>query len=95
LPFVAALALLGAGAAAQAAAPPVAARVSRHFVVSRSRARLRREDADVDRLVSTYTDVLPDNPLREANTATGGTFHSDGRVLVLKLVDTSGGRMLV
>src|SRR5262245_12080147 len=38
-------------------------------------------------LVSEYLHVLPDKPLREATTATGGSFHSDGRVLVLKLVD--------
>ena len=38
-------------------------------------------------LVAEYTHVLPDNPLREATTATGGTFHSDGQVLVLKLVE--------
>jgi hypothetical protein len=30
---------------------------------------------------------LPDNPLKEAKTATGGTFHSNGQVLVLKLED--------
>ena len=32
---------------------------------------------------STYT--LPKNPVQDAKTATGGSFHSDGRVLVLKL----------
>jgi LssY-like putative type I secretion system component LssY len=37
-------------------------------------------------LVSQFTYVMPDDPLREAKTATGGTFRSDGRVLVLKLV---------
>ncbi|MGE3956995.1 MAG: LssY C-terminal domain-containing protein [Vicinamibacterales bacterium] len=36
-------------------------------------------------LVEHFTYVLPDNPLREARTATGGSFHSDGRVLVLQL----------
>jgi hypothetical protein len=36
-------------------------------------------------LVSEFTYVTPDNPLREAKTATGGSFQSDGRVLVLKL----------
>jgi len=35
--------------------------------------------------VEHFTYVLPDNPLREARTATGGSFHSDGRVLVLQL----------
>lgn len=34
-------------------------------------------------LVSAFTYVTPANALREARTATGGTFHSDGRVLVL------------
>jgi LssY C-terminus len=36
-------------------------------------------------LVAEVTHYLPDNPLKEAKTATGGTFHSDGHVLVLKL----------
>ena len=36
-------------------------------------------------LVAEYAYVTPDNPLREAKTATGGQFQSDGRVLVLKL----------
>lgn len=36
-------------------------------------------------LVSQFTYVLPDKPLLAAKTATGGSFHSDGRVLVLKL----------
>jgi LssY C-terminus len=29
--------------------------------------------------------VLPENPLRTANTATGGTFESDGRIVVMEL----------
>jgi hypothetical protein len=29
--------------------------------------------------------VTPANPLTEAKTATGGSFHSDGRVVVLVL----------
>lgn len=29
--------------------------------------------------------VMPPNPLTEAKTATGGTFHSDGRIVVLVL----------
>jgi len=29
--------------------------------------------------------VTPLNPLTDAKTATGGTFHSDGRILVLVL----------
>src|SRR5262252_4053698 len=36
-------------------------------------------------IVSEFSYVLPKDALREAKTATGGTFHSDGRVLVLKL----------
>jgi hypothetical protein len=34
-------------------------------------------------IADTY--VLPKDPIQEANTATGGTFHSDGRVLVMQL----------
>jgi len=36
-------------------------------------------------LVAEVSHALPADPLKEARTATGGTFHSDGRVLVLKL----------
>jgi hypothetical protein len=36
-------------------------------------------------LVDQVTHFLPDNPLREAKTATGGSFHSNGQVLILKL----------
>jgi len=36
-------------------------------------------------LVSEFTYVTPADPVREAKTATGGTFQSDGRVLVLRL----------
>jgi hypothetical protein len=39
-------------------------------------------------LVAAVSHFLPDNPLKEAKTATGGTFHSNGQVLVLKLADT-------
>jgi hypothetical protein len=39
-------------------------------------------------LVAEITHFLPDNPLQEAKTATGGTFHSNGQVLILKLSDT-------
>jgi hypothetical protein len=39
-------------------------------------------------LVEQRTHVTPADPLTEAHTATGGTFHSDGRILVLKLKDT-------
>jgi hypothetical protein len=40
-------------------------------------------------LVAEVSHFLPDNPLKEAKTATGGTFHSNGQVLVLKLADSS------
>jgi hypothetical protein len=36
-------------------------------------------------LVSSRGHVIPKNPLTEAKTATGGSFHSDGRILVLAL----------
>jgi hypothetical protein len=36
-------------------------------------------------LVSEVTHFLPQNPLQEAKTATGGSFHSNGQVLVMKL----------
>ncbi|OLC92716.1 MAG: hypothetical protein AUH86_18460 [Acidobacteria bacterium 13_1_40CM_4_58_4] len=39
-------------------------------------------------LVAEISHFLPDNPLKEAKTATGGTFHSNGQVLILKLTDT-------
>ena len=41
-------------------------------------------------LVAEVTYALPANPLKEAKTATGGSFHSDGRVLVLKLNESAG-----
>jgi hypothetical protein len=40
-------------------------------------------------LVAEVTHVLPQNPMQEAKTATGGTFHSNGQVLVLKLGDSA------
>ena len=40
-------------------------------------------------LVAEVSHFLPDNPMKEAQTATGGTFHSNGQVLVLKLADSS------
>jgi hypothetical protein len=40
-------------------------------------------------LVVARTHVTPADPLTEASTATGGTFHSDGRILVLVLKDES------
>jgi hypothetical protein len=39
-------------------------------------------------LVAEVSHFLPDNPLKEAKTATGGTFHSNGQVLILKLDET-------
>jgi len=39
-------------------------------------------------LVGEVSHFLPDNPMKEAKTATGGTFHSNGQVLVLKLADS-------
>ena len=38
-------------------------------------------------LVTEFTHFLPDHPMQEAKTATGGTFHSNGQVLILKLVE--------
>jgi len=40
-------------------------------------------------LVSEFTHFLPKNPLQEAKTATGGSFHSTGQVLVMKLSEAS------
>jgi len=40
-------------------------------------------------LVSELTHFLPENPLQQAKTATGGTFHSNGQVLVLKLSEAA------
>jgi hypothetical protein len=39
-------------------------------------------------LVSEVSHFLPRSPLQEAKTATGGSFHSNGQVLVLKLANT-------
>src|SRR6266436_3281811 len=36
-------------------------------------------------LVTDVTHFTPDKPMKEAKTATGGTFHSNGQVLILKL----------
>jgi hypothetical protein len=36
-------------------------------------------------LVAQVSHFLPDNPMQEAHTATGGSFHSNGQVLILKL----------
>jgi hypothetical protein len=40
-------------------------------------------------LVQQRTHVTPADPLTEASTATGGSFHSDGRILVLMLKGTN------
>lgn len=40
-------------------------------------------------IVTAFTYVTPSDPLREARTATGGTFQSDGRILVLRLEEVS------
>jgi hypothetical protein len=40
-------------------------------------------------LVAEVTHVLPQDPMQEAKTATGGSFHSNGQVLVLKLGESS------
>ena len=40
-------------------------------------------------LVAEVTHTLPANPMQEAKTATGGSFHSNGQVLVLKLGESA------
>ena len=40
-------------------------------------------------LVAEVTRVLPKDPMQEAKTATGGSFHSNGQVLVLKLGESA------
>jgi LssY C-terminus len=40
-------------------------------------------------LVTQIFHFLPRNPMREASTATGGSFHSNGQVLILKLAETA------
>lgn len=40
-------------------------------------------------LVEQISHHLPDNPMKEAKTATGGSFHSNGQVLILKLGATA------
>lgn len=39
-------------------------------------------------LVAEVFHFLPENPMREAKTATGGSFHSSGQVLILKLAES-------
>ncbi len=36
-------------------------------------------------LITEISHFLPDNPMKEATTATGGTFHSNGEIVILKL----------
>jgi hypothetical protein len=38
-------------------------------------------------LVTESSHFLPENPLQEAKTATGGSFHSNGQVLILKVAE--------
>lgn len=38
-------------------------------------------------LVAEISHFTPDNPLKEAKTATGGSFHSNGQVLILKVAE--------
>lgn len=38
-------------------------------------------------LVTDVTHFLPENPMKEAKTATGGSFHSNGQVLVMKVTE--------
>jgi hypothetical protein len=40
-------------------------------------------------LVTELTHFLPDSPMKEAKTATGGTFHSNGQVLILMLDESA------
>ena len=40
-------------------------------------------------LVAEVTHILPLNPMQEAKTATGGNFHSNGQVLILKLGEST------
>src|SRR5467141_2109033 len=42
-------------------------------------------------LIAEVAYALPANALKGARTATGGSFHSDGRVLILRLNDSVGG----
>jgi hypothetical protein len=42
-------------------------------------------------LIAEVAHALPTDALKEAKTATGGSFHSDGRVLILKLNDSVRG----
>jgi hypothetical protein len=39
-------------------------------------------------LVAEVSHFLPENPMKEARTATGGSFHSSGQVLILRLAES-------
>ena len=39
-------------------------------------------------LITEISHFLPDNPMKEATTATGGTFHSNGEIVILKLEES-------
>src|SRR5713101_3661733 len=39
-------------------------------------------------LVTEISHFLPDNPMKEAKTVTGGSFHSNGQVLILRLANS-------
>ena len=41
-------------------------------------------------LIAEIAYALPSDALKDARTATGGSFHSDGRVLILKISDSVG-----
>ena len=41
-------------------------------------------------LIDEIAYALPSDALKDARTATGGSFHSDGRVLILKISDSAG-----
>lgn len=43
-------------------------------------------------LVTEISHFLPDRPMKEAKTATGGTFHSNGQVLILKVAEMTPSR---
>jgi hypothetical protein len=43
------------------------------------------ETLDATGEVAALSHVLPSDPMKEAHTATGGSFHSDGQILVIQL----------
>jgi hypothetical protein len=43
------------------------------------------ETLDATGDVAVLSHVMPSDPLKEAHTATGGSFHSDGQILVIQL----------